>query len=1087
MSGLPHPDDAPSTRYLDHTHRPVILPRPDCPYPYASQRPSRLKIVTSSDDLPPDTPEDLSELQQTSQHEPARQNRRDKELEEDVGPGSTEGAEKGQRKDSRFEQEEEKDAGEREHTIDVRQSITSTDQSREVQGESSDSDVTIRSSSPTIQDFGAEENDSDESDIVERTSTSFEPQWSQTLPLRTLSERSSTDRFLNVEPLDRDRPDPIRPPNEELEMTTEHIEIVPSETKLERNDTQLVCRTRPGLSGEAPAPGEWFSRPLSLQANSTTYLPRWTEMAAWQGDIEGSTLLENAGGTSKSEQTQETPEPGVWLGGQRSGGKSSSSVESMQPPPTPKVSVKKPRKGQEEGRAKKSSIKFEEPSESPSGQRLQASRRREETEQSTKAVERARIRFGNAAKELGAYHRRREYNRRSFRKERRQQVPQSTLGLERKLEEDSEAIADDDAEGDNEDDEDEDDDDNEDEEQTEGLSLGTIGDDLNFERRRFSRKSCWSSVPLSFESRAEAKRRHHEEGSASERDASRFPGMEEVWRRVGLGPSVDMLMRTGQWSSMEAQWNSFQDYDFMWEFKEYWDRMLEDGNVSFTDFMGVWKRAMRIMAGQGEGGGGGEGDGGGEGEGKGGGVGRDGNEGESEGGQGLSADQDVPNIALDYDYDPDLDLDLDLSTPNYRNQDPNEAGESVYLDQHFRHAVIQNPGVDPDTNDWTKRFFAVHSYVASPQPAPEIYGPGDRKGKRPANRGLRGGHDIPPLFTRASRRRCHRYSRFHFPRRSPSKIHRLKSLAMNNYFNSADMANSVPRQAPSPGPPHQTNGIGANSMANLNNSVLPAGQQADMNHLWGVVEQLSQVLAENRVQTAGIVSSVQQIQVRSPTLYPEHSSHHPVILLTQPLQSRAAANGTSPTVASLNHDLQHSSAVAQLQNSTTSPPLPTGTSASQQISQLTRELTQLQQSHASLAHSHTSLLTLLTQHETLLDTAILPQLRRYAHAHTLALTSLHAHYQRLLEEERAANLALRLEHQKWQEGLGRVSRWARLALRENGEEEGRRKQRERLGRLREENRVLRNLVGWEERGDESEEEGESRAEDEVGQNTGVGD
>ncbi|KAF2231725.1 hypothetical protein EV356DRAFT_471239, partial [Viridothelium virens] len=364
------------------------------------------------------------------------------------------------------------------------------------------------------------------------------------------------------------------------------------------------------------------------------------------------------------------------------------------------------------------------------------------------------------------------------------------------------------------------------------------------------------------------------------------------------------------------------------------------------------------------------------------------------------------------------------------------------------------PGINPDTNDWTRQFFETHVFywqrlVESPSPgsprAPlavgfeateglsrpekteetEEYGPGDRKGKKPADRNLRGGFDtacsIYPL------RRNPRRIRLLNSRRNSRKVRNYRLSTMNNYFNSSDMANSVPRQAPSPGPQHQTNGIGGNSIASLNNSVLPAGQQADMNHLWGVVEQLSQILADNRAQTANIVNSVQQIQ------------------------SRAVANGASPTIASLNHDLQNSG-------------------SAQQLSHLTQELTQLQNSHASLQHSHAALLALLTSHETLLDTHILPQLRRYAHSHTLAITSLHAHYQRLLEDERQQNLELRLEHQKWQEGLGRVNRWARLALRESGEEEGRRKERQRLGRLREENRVLRGLVGWEARGEESEDE-----------------
>lgn len=69
-------------------------------------------------------------------------------------------------------------------------------------------------------------------------------------------------------------------------------------------------------------------------------------------------------------------------------------------------------------------------------------------------------------------------------------------------------------------------------------------------------------------------------------------------------------------------------------------------------------------------------------------------------------------------------------------------------------------------------------------------------------------------------------------------------------------------------------------------------------------------------------------------------------------------------------------------------------------------------------------------------------------------------------------MQLRLEHAEWQAGLGRVAEYARRALEVQSKgEEGL------VGRVRglkEENRVLRRLVGWEEgadsSGDEEEEE-----------------
>lgn len=65
-------------------------------------------------------------------------------------------------------------------------------------------------------------------------------------------------------------------------------------------------------------------------------------------------------------------------------------------------------------------------------------------------------------------------------------------------------------------------------------------------------------------------------------------------------------------------------------------------------------------------------------------------------------------------------------------------------------------------------------------------------------------------------------------------------------------------------------------------------------------------------------------------------------------------------------------------------------------------------------------------------------------------------------------MQLRLEHAEWQAGLGRVAEYARHALKVQT-------QREEplvaeIKSLKEENRVLRRLAGWEDRDDSSDEE-----------------
>lgn len=67
-------------------------------------------------------------------------------------------------------------------------------------------------------------------------------------------------------------------------------------------------------------------------------------------------------------------------------------------------------------------------------------------------------------------------------------------------------------------------------------------------------------------------------------------------------------------------------------------------------------------------------------------------------------------------------------------------------------------------------------------------------------------------------------------------------------------------------------------------------------------------------------------------------------------------------------------------------------------------------------------------------------------------------------------MQLRLEHAEWQAGLGRVAEYARQALKVQSQgEEGLVSE---LRGLKEENRVLRKLAGWEEREASSDEEDE---------------
>ncbi|KAH9867094.1 hypothetical protein IAQ61_007686 [Plenodomus lingam] len=254
---------------------------------------------------------------------------------------------------------------------------------------------------------------------------------------------------------------------------------------------------------------------------------------------------------------------------------------------------------------------------------------------------------------------------------------------------------------------------------------------------------------------------------------------------------------------------------------------------------------------------------------------------------------------------------------------------------------------------------------------------------------------------------------------------------MNNYSFLEANGQTQPRPPPSPSQGSvagsQVNGAQQNGIPMVN-GLHSGGQQTDINHLWAVVQQLSQLLEENKAQTQGIVNGVAAIQ------------------------GRAAEEGGPVGVGmrEVNGEINAATRTAE-------------------ISHLQSQLTTANATIATLSSANTSLSSLLTDYESAL-TLLLDKLRPYAYNQTSAVLAIHKHYQTLLDQERSTSLALRLEHAEWQAGLARVAETARAALRGQSEvEEGLRREGKELA---EENRVLRRMVGWEEReGSDDEEEG----------------
>nr|POE75581.1 hypothetical protein CFP56_53693 [Quercus suber] len=142
------------------------------------------------------------------------------------------------------------------------------------------------------------------------------------------------------------------------------------------------------------------------------------------------------------------------------------------------------------------------------------------------------------------------------------------------------------------------------------------------------------------------------------------------------------------------------------------------------------------------------------------------------------------------------------------------------------------------------------------------------------------------------------------------------------------------------------------------------------------------------------------------------------------------------------------------------------------------EPTNLQlQTALAQAHQHIASLERASQHQQLIqqqyDEALqetTQQIRHYCFEQQQHTIALHQHYTTLLSQSRNETLEAQLKHQAWQASLTRLNGDLRAAVTAR-EEEGR-PWRRRVAALREENRILRQKVGWEPlpRSDDEEEE-----------------
>lgn len=102
-------------------------------------------------------------------------------------------------------------------------------------------------------------------------------------------------------------------------------------------------------------------------------------------------------------------------------------------------------------------------------------------------------------------------------------------------------------------------------------------------------------------------------------------------------------------------------------------------------------------------------------------------------------------------------------------------------------------------------------------------------------------------------------------------------------------------------------------------------------------------------------------------------------------------------------------------------------------------------------------------------------IRNYTYTQQTYIADLHRHYTTLLQDARYETLEARLVHQKWQEGLTRVSETCREAVKARERELDEGGWRAEVKGLRLENALLRRKVGWEVMPDSDDEGGEDRA------------
>ncbi|KAL8903231.1 MAG: hypothetical protein Q9207_004065 [Kuettlingeria erythrocarpa] len=190
------------------------------------------------------------------------------------------------------------------------------------------------------------------------------------------------------------------------------------------------------------------------------------------------------------------------------------------------------------------------------------------------------------------------------------------------------------------------------------------------------------------------------------------------------------------------------------------------------------------------------------------------------------------------------------------------------------------------------------------------------------------------------------------------------------------------------GPPtQQVNGNGG-PMNGMNLSMpMNAGHQMDVNMLYQKVLELSEVLKENREQTQGIVAGAEE------------------------LATRAAANGASPSLQEANAEI-----------------------SAARIAELEKQLAHEQNRVRTITREQKENAKLIGEYETAVGN-IVEMVRNYSYNNKQERASLALHFNKLLQDEKDAHLAARLEKDDWHAKFMRSVEMLREAYKLRCEEE----------------------------------------------------